>query len=562
MNMMKRNLHIFLPLVGILWTLSVTSCTKSRQENITPSPYDDLVQWEMMLETPNSRAVVNTDGSGSFEEGDSIVVYAQNVADGTVHHYTLSLLDGQWTPKLRWAELGDEVRFTAWYAADADGLHTASQTSSEYLHTLDVNQQELGYIHSDLLCAQTQGVKGDKVQLLFGHALHRLNLILESRDGSYTDQQLRQAEVQVMTPCQLPFQLADGTLLTPSDYQWITPQQQDNATWMALLCPQSVQTMSAEGWIRIRIEGQEKTVNVPQTLNGQPFPGLEAGQELTYRLNVQQQATPDAFAGTTRWVYGVQEPTDEQWNFDRTQIAWKEGCGWFDCNKVNPSDVTASGDGLMCWAAATSNLIHWWLQQNSGTAAVQAYTGPKAVPVDMLHSEIFQLYKAHFPNAGEYPLKAINWFFNGRFYRKLYDTDPIDPAAGFFLTQLGSNSLGTEYIGTDMMRDRFNAIIKQALTSQQGILFVVNMGKAWSTHAVTLWGVQFDEEGLVKTLYMVDNNDGRYDTRGTIRTMEVQYLPYSSTNADLYPYVPNSIGDFTIRIESLCTLSLGRTWIQ
>lgn len=61
---------------------------------------------------------------------------------------------------------------------------------------------------------------------------------------------------------------------------------------------------------------------------------------------------------------------------------------------------------------------------------------------------------------------------------------------------------------------------------------------------------------------MVDNNDGRSDTRGTIRVMGVQYCPYSSSNPELYPYVPNSLGDFTIRIESLCTLSLGREWIN
>ena len=68
---------------------------------------------------------------------------------------------------------------------------------------------------------------------------------------------------------------------------------------------------------------------------------------------------------------------------------------------------------------------------------------------------------------------------------------------------------------------------------------MVNLGKAWNTHAVTLWGVKFDDEGMIDMLYMVDNNDGRSDPRGTIRTMEVRYLPYSSSNPDLYPYTVN-----------------------
>lgn len=34
------------------------------------------------------------------------------------------------------------------------------------------------------------------------------------------------------------------------------------------------------------------------------------------------------------------------------------------------------------------------------------------------------------------------------------------------------------------------------------------MEEAWSAHAVTLWGIESEDEGLVKNLYMVDNNDG------------------------------------------------------
>lgn len=560
---MKQTVRIVVFCMFMLWLLSVTSCTKSHPEPGIPPYEGDVVEWEMVRENPASKALINGNGVGSFEEGDTIVVYARNMADGRVKHVTLKLQNGRWTPKVRWEELGEEVLFTAWYTKNAVGLHQAAQTTSEYRHTLAVSQQGEGYGNADLLCAQTRGKKGEKVQLTFEHVLHRLTLILESRNGSYTTEQLQQAEVQVMTPCQIPFLLADGTLQTPSDSRWISPCRQDNATWTALVCPQRVETMgSADGWIRIRLGEQETTVKVPETVNGQPFAALEAGKELTYRLNVQKGDTQDSYAGTTHWVYGVREPDDAQWNADHTQLAWTEGCGWYDCNKVNPSDITSGGDGLMCWAAAASNLIHWWLCQNSETEAVQAYTGPNAVPADMLHSEIFQLFKNHFPNAGEYPIKAINWFFNGVFQRKIYDTDPVDPAAGFFRTQLGVRSLGAEYSGTDMARERFNALIKQALAARQGIMFVVNLGRAWSTHAVTLWGATFDADGWIETLYMVDNNDGRYDARGTIRTMKVKYLPYSDSNPELYPYVPNSVGDFTIRIESLCTLSLGQEWVQ
>lgn len=544
-----------------LLTLCIASCSRNLPENEAMPVSGNRVEWDMSLRA--SRAVINTDGSGYFEEGDSLLVYAQNLANGHTQQYLLHLENGVWKPEIYWKELGDQVQFTAWHITPMQRLYQASQLSSNYSHSIETDQQGAGYRRSDLLLAKTQVQSGEKVHLNFSHALNRLHIVLESKDHSYTASQLQQAKISIHTPCMLPFNLANGTLDAPSHYEWITPlKQADNQTWTALLCPQETKALSSEGWIRIQIEGKETIAQVPETLEGKSLDKLEAGKEITYRINVQKGNKPDTFAGKTKWVYGVKEPTPEQWNIDHTQLKWVKDCGWFDCNKLDPSDVTVGGDGLMCWAAATSNLIHWWLKQNSETDAVKAYKGPQAVPVDMLHSDIFQLYKRHFPNQGNYPLKAINWFFNGVFHNNIYVSDPINPAAGFFQQQLGTNSLGKEYVGTNLARENFNAIIKEALSSQKGILFIVNIGKKWSTHAVTLWGAAFDEEGFIDTLYMVDNNDGRRDTEGTMRVVKVKYLPYSNANPQLYPYIPNSLGDFTIRIESLCTLSLGREWIK
>lgn len=544
-----------------LLTLCIASCSRNLPENEAMPVSGNRVEWDMSLRA--SRAVINTDGSGHFEEGDSLLVYAQNLANGHTQQYLLHLENGVWKPEIYWKELGDQVLFTAWHITPMQRLYQASQLSSNYSHSIETDQQGAGYRRSDLLLAKTQVQSGEKVHLNFSHALNRLHIVLESKDHSYTASQLQQAKISIHTPCMLPFNLANGTLDAPSHYEWITPlKQADNQSWTALLCPQETNALRSEGWIRIQIEGKETIAQIPETLEGKSLDKLEAGKEITYRINVQKGNKPDTFAGKTKWVYGVKEPTPEQWNVDHTQLKWVKDCGWFDCNKLDPSDVTVGGDGLMCWAAATSNLIHWWLKQNSETDAVKAYKGPQAVPVDMLHSDIFQLYKRHFPNQGNYPLKAINWFFNGVFHNNIYVSDPINPAAGFFQQQLGTNSLGKEYVGMNLTRENFNAIIKEALSSQKGILFIVNIGKKWSTHAVTLWGAAFDEEGFIDTLYMVDNNDGRRDTEGTMRVVKVKYLPYSNANPQLYPYIPNSLGDFTIRIESLCTLSLGREWIK
>lgn len=557
---MKRYFYLAVTVCVTMCALCMNSCSRKLQPDAPIVTGAGCVEWDMMMDAV--RSSVNADGSGSFEEGDSVVVYARNLSDRSLRHYTVHLSGNGWEPEISWEEIGEEVEFTAWHMVPSRRVHDASQTSTEYQHTLSADQQGDGYRSSDLMCAKARVQAGNTVRLQFSHMMSRIKIVLGSDDASYTEDQLRKAVVQVNTPCRISFSLSEGTSGSCSDSGWVTPEKGEDNVRTVLVCPQSASDMPADDWIRVSVDGVEKSVGVPETLDGQPFGGLEPGKEITYRLNVKKGETIDDLAGTTRWIYGVKEPSADQWNYDHTQLAWTEGCGWFDCNKVDPSDVTSGGDGLMCWAAATSNLIHWWLQQNSGTSAVNSYTGPAAVPSDMLHSAVFQLFKDHFPNQGDYPLKAINWFFNGVFHKNMYDSDPVDPAAGFFREQLGTQTLGAEYSGRDMMRDSFNSIIRRALSSQQGVLFVVNLGKAWSTHAVTLWGVKFGEDGLIDTLYMVDNNDGRNDPRGTIRTMEVSYLPYSSNNPDLYPYVPNSVDAFTVRIESICTLSLGRQWVE
>lgn len=560
---MKRIFYLAVSLSMTLCALWMSACRGDHPQEEFATASDDRVAWDLILGDTATRAVIDADGSGRFVEGDTVVVCARNLTDDTRQCFTLHLSNGRWEPEIRWREIGQQVQFTAWHLPSAAlPLHQAGQSSSDYLHALAQNQQGDGYRRSDLLRAETRAQAGERVQLRFGHALSRLHVVLESRDGSCSATELQQAEVQVQTPVRLAFRLTDGTLTAASDPQWITPARTDDHTHTALVCPQPAGAMPADGWIRVRIADRETTVAIPDMLQGKPFEGLEAGRELTYRLNLQRKETADPFAGATRWVYGVKEPSDDQWKFGHTQLPWTPGCGWYDCNKIDPSDTRPGGDGLMCWAAATSNLIHWWLAQNRATAAMADYRGPAAEPSDMLHSAVFQLYKSHFSNRGDNPLKAINWFFNGVFHKNMYEMDPVDPSAGFFREQLGTRSLGAEYVGQEMKRDRFNAIIKRALDSRQGILFVVNMGRNWTTHAVTLWGAKFNDEGLVETLYMVDNNDGRSDPVGTMRTMEVRYQPYSATNSELYPYVPNSVGDFIIRIESLCTLSLGSEWIH
>jgi len=212
-----------------LLTLCIASCSRNIPENEAMPVSGNRVEWDMSLKA--SRAIINTDGSGHFEEGDSLLVYAQNVANGHTKQYILHLENGVWKPEIYWKELGDQVQFTAWHIASMQRLYQASQLSSNYSHSIETDQQGAGYRRSDLLLAKAQVQSGEKVHLNFSHALNRLHIVLESKDHSYTASQLQQAKISIHTPCVLPFNLANGTLDAPSHYEWITPlKQADNQT--------------------------------------------------------------------------------------------------------------------------------------------------------------------------------------------------------------------------------------------------------------------------------------------------------------------------------------------
>ena len=59
-----------------------------------------------------------------------------------------------------------------------------------------------------------------------------------------------------------------------------------------------------------------------------------------------------------------------------------------------------------------------------------------------------------------------------------------------------------------MGKETFNKVIKDALLNNKAIGF--NSGTVKNSHAMTIWGVEFDETGNVSYIYFVDNND-RYD---------------------------------------------------
>ena len=105
----------------------------------------------------------------------------------------------------------------------------------------------------------------------------------------------------------------------------------------------------------------------------------------------------------------VCESLDRRHDDGILKLPWGEGCGWYDVNKTYWKDHAE--DEYMCWAGASSNILHWWIDRNKEYVAAydarygnepefEKYPRPSADFSPASKSAIFQLFIDTFQNRG------------------------------------------------------------------------------------------------------------------------------------------------------------------
>lgn len=103
----------------------------------------------------------------------------------------------------------------------------------------------------------------------------------------------------------------------------------------------------------------------------------------------------------------------------------------------------------------------------------------------------------------------------------------------------------------NVTKEIFNTEVKAALKAGKAIAISINNnGNQRTNHALNFWGVELDDEGFIKYLYLVDNNEGSQEKRpyGFIHRKEVQYRAPSGVSDRLNVYITNSQGNFVMNI--------------
>lgn len=455
-NIMSRLFEdILRKTVLLLWgaALLMAGCSESdpATEGLGAAPDGEV---EFVFDLSAARAAIGEDGSGAFEDGDRIGVYVYGYP---TRHFILTLENGAWRPKLKKSDLGDG-KISAYYPARED----VRPEENRHIHAVASDQSGEGYAESDMLWAHREidlSTVSNRIELPFAHGMHRLKIRLTSADGELPED----LSVEVRNRNEGSFSLFTGTPQDPeTDEVWITPHAGEQAgEFTALLFPQKLAPYtSGDGWLRIHAGGKTITYKAPNQIGGSK--SFEAGKTTTLDLrltdgNVEPGPEPDPglepdeeFRNKKLWIYGIDSPVYDpetvievspgnpidnctpnvwvkyvyHWSDGTTTESWKlpwgEGCGWYDVNKTYWKDDAE--DGYMCWAGASSNILHWWIDRNKEYVAAydarygnepefEKYPRPSADFSPASKSAIFRLFIDTFQNRGAG--EGVSWFITG-----------------------------------------------------------------------------------------------------------------------------------------------------
>lgn len=202
------------------------------------------------------------------------------------------------------------------------------------------------------------------------------------------------------------------------------------------------------------------------------------------------------------------------------------GNGWYDVNK---SKNFVQSDMNLCFAAAASNSLHWWLDQNSDYIDKYLKMNPNDTQIQKLNylrtsfenqqkSGIYDIYLRQFANKqdGYYPDILQDQFINGYYPKpnggtndspadrdKLKNNGP-DKNGGFFYKVFDTDRL-TDRRYYDNGFDTISKELKELFLNGDSVLMTFSVGP--KSHVVTLWGAEFDQNGTISAVYYSDSDD-------------------------------------------------------
>lgn len=183
----------------------------------------------------------------------------------------------------------------------------------------------------------------------------------------------------------------------------------------------------------------------------------------------------------------------------------REG-GWYDVNKTFSQEFP---DSQMCWAASASNMLAWWQDHNPEYNDLAAMNTPRG------GQEIFDTFKTAYENDGGIQAYGILWYLQGDTNEDYLPplTEEGKEMGGYYgnaITQIYSErpiSLGLYDVRVANSASIVSGFLKDCIVEG----YSVGLGVYGDiSHAVTLWGIDYNEETqMIETMYLTDSDDTR-----------------------------------------------------
>ena len=197
--------------------------------------------------------------------------------------------------------------------------------------------------------------------------------------------------------------------------------------------------------------------------------------------------------------------------------------GWYDVEKTREKDV----DDLMCYAASAANLVAWWQKGRRDSDLPLPSEAPTAAEV------IWGKYKSACirPDVGGLTIGAINWWLSGTYLptgdedaeRSVFEYDEektitLDSFSGYYYDQYSLTQDKLEDFfdlyaydvnGEDDTR-LYDRVFADLLDDRAGVSLALLSDVGNLGHAVTLWGAEYADNGVLSKIWLTDSDDYKH----------------------------------------------------
>lgn len=199
--------------------------------------------------------------------------------------------------------------------------------------------------------------------------------------------------------------------------------------------------------------------------------------------------------------------------------------GWKDVDKLLTDEA---GDSSLCWAAAASNVMSWWQEQNASHLANYKEGIPQG------EQAIFDAFNNAFYNKGFDGYAGLRWFMDGA--SEIMDQevgegvtvgdvylDPDGTEQGGYYNGIVADIVSTMGAGSQLITDDYGFLVLDVVSladftkqlvdavTSGGVTLGITGGEGTAKvygHAITLWGVTLNTEtNLIKSMWVTDSDD-------------------------------------------------------